>query len=242
MKLFVTVVAALLAAANTFANGPTDAPEHTDYVDYILNSDWEEKLTAEDARRLEEHMRLTGGTLWSKPMMTLDVLGVDYPPMARIPIAAFHEQISSLNEGRGEAIAEGMMEIFNIQLVSPFHRIKWPPQALLHVQLSQPSHTTIVRVPMALREDNAYYVRSASSAMSRFIEAMSDLAPTPRPRLRFLKFEGFVFNNETVENMQPLGVPVTYHVRYGDMRIETDYQWAGRPASIPVNSGKEFLK
>lgn len=241
MKLITTVVT-LLITANALANGPTDPPEHTDHVDYILNSDWQEKLNAEDARRLKEHMRQTGGLLWSKPMMTLDVLGVDYPPMARIPIAAFHEEIASLNEGRGEAIAEGMMEIFNIQLVSPFHAIKWPSQALLHVQLSQPGHTTVVRVPMALRAGNAYYIRSPSSAISRFIEAMSDLAPSPRPRLRFLKFEGFVFNDDTVENMQPLGVPVTYHVRYGDMRIETDYQWAGRPASIPVNSGKEFLK
>lgn len=46
-----------------------------------------------------------------------------------------------------------------------------------------------------------------------------------------------VFDSTTVENMPPLvGLAVTYHVRYGDMRIETDYQWAGRPAS----GGKGF--
>ena len=242
MKLSLTVAAAaLLLSAHASASEPAKPPD-TDTVDYILNGDWQEKLNAEDRRRFEEHMRLTGGALWSQPMMALDVLGVDYPPMARIPIAAFHEQISSLNEGRGAGLAEGMMEIFNVQLVSPFHAIKWPPGAVLHVQLSQPAQATVVRVPMTLREGNAYYVRDTSAAMSKFIQAMSDLAPTPRPRLRFLKFEGFVFNDDTVENMPPLGVAVTYHVRYGDMRIETDFQWAGRPAGIPVNSGKEFLK
>lgn len=45
------------------------------------------------------------------------------------------------------------------------------------------------------------------------------------------------FDSTTVENMPPLvGLAVTYDVRYGDMRIETDYQWAGRPA----NGGKGF--
>lgn len=243
MKLWVVMVLMLVASHSSFGDDVLgDSTANGDFVDYVLNSGWQEKLNAEDAARFAAHMRQNGGVLRSSPVMALEILGVDYPPMARIPIAAFHEQISSLNDGRGEAIAEGMMEIFNVQLLSPFHKVKWPPSAVLHVQLSQPSKTTLVRVPMKLRDDNAYYVRSPSSAMSRFVEAMSELSLSPRPRLSFPKFEGFVFDDTTVENMPPLGVAVTYHVRYGDMRIETDYQWAGRPASIPVNSGKEFLK
>lgn len=242
VKPWVVMVLALALSNPNFGNDASSAVAAQDFVDYVLNSGWTEDLNADDAARLAAHMRQNGGMLRSSPVMALEVLGVDYPPMARIPIAAFYEEISSLNDGREKAIADSMMEIFNIQLLSPSHEVKWPPTAILHVQLSQPSQVTLVRVPMKLRGGNAYYVLNPSATMSRFVEAMRDLSPSPRPRLSFPKFEGFVFDETTVENMPPLGLAVTYHVRYGGVRIETDYQWAGRPASIPVNSGKEFLK
>ena len=42
--------------------------------------------------------------------------------------------------------------------------------------------------------------------------------------------------------MRPMGVPVTYNVRIGGVRLDTGFQWAGRPRSVPINGGSYFLR
>ena len=75
--------------------------------------------------------------------------------------------------------------------------------------------------------------------LSELVEVMSSIGLYPVMSLS--KLVGFTFNDTTVDNMPPLGAAVTYNVRFGDVRIDTNFQWVGRPKHIP-NGGVEFLR
>ena len=236
-------VVAALACIGLVVAVPTSADVRRDLdtfvppdLEYVISGEWIEHLNVEDRARWEA----VKGGVPSHPIMTMDAMGLVYPPASHLPLDVFHEELSALN-GQGQmGIGEALMELFNIELISPEHELDLPPTTELHVELAKNGRVEAVVVPMKLREGRIYFVSNPSSAMSEFAEAIGEVGPFPRMTLS--KLTGFVFDESTVEGMRPMGVQITYNIRFGSVRLDTGFQWAGRPRSIPINGGSYFLR
>ena len=236
-------VAAALVCIALFVAVPTSAEARRDLdtfalpdQEYIAGGEWIEHLNVEDRARWEA----AEGGVSSHPIMMMDAMGLVYPPASHLPLDVLHEELSALNDQRQVGIGEALMELFNIELISPRHELDLPRTTELHVELARNGRVETVVLPMELREGSIYFVSNPSSAMSEVAEAIGEVGAYPRMTLS--KLSGFVFNESTVEGMRPMGVAVTYNVRFGNVRLDTGFQWAGRPRSIPINGGSYFLR
>ena len=167
--------------------------------------------------------------------MVVDVLGIDYPPIKFLPLATFHRELA----GYSDELNMRLIEIFNIEVISMGREVEWPSSATLRVELSRDGRYVHFDVPMDMRDEGTYYVGHPQTLLSELIEGVSELGPYPR--MQFSSLNGFVLNDETIEDMPPLGAPITYNFRFGGVRLDTGFQWAGRPKG-PINAGVEFLK
>ena len=232
--VIVLAIALGLVATAQRADDDYFGPEALREIARSIPSDWRDRLSLEDRARVELHK----GGITSHPMMTYQVMGVVYEPVFDLPVATFLEEYQDSNEGIGQFL----MEILNIKLISPERRISYPDQAALHLDLEGRGRTEHIQLEMELRDGNQYYVRYPTSAVSKFIQAIDELGRHPRPRMELDKLTGFTFDETTIENMPPLGVPLIYSVQFGDVRVDTGFQWAGRPSGVPYNGGETFLK
>ena len=200
------------------------------------------RLSRDERARLAAHE----GGISTHPPMTYDALGVRYDPIYELPLATFHEEIEEIEEipsdgsGRYHNAGRELLYKFNIQLLSHRHRIEWPDTTTLLVDLSNDGVNTSVAMEMELREGNAYYIRYPGLFASAIREAIAALGQFPRMTLA--RLEGFEFSPRTISDMPPLGVAVTYNVRFGSVRVDTGFQWAGRPVGIPGGREDGFLK
>ena len=173
--------------------------------------------------------------------MANEVLPVRYAPLKGLPMAVFHHIV----EESRETGAAALMGAFNIQIVSPQHNIDLPPEAVLRTSLMFAGDREYAEIAMVLR-DKAYYVAYPNQVLSDMGNAISDLlddgGTLGKPVFEVHELSGFVFNETTVEKMPVLGVAVTINIRYGDVRVDTMFQWVGRPPSIPFNDGENFLR
>lgn len=197
------------------------------------------KLSTDERRRLAAH---EGGISTHPPMM-YDVLGVRYEPIFKLPVSAFHEELTQRRIGDGyENPGRELIEKFNIQLVSPWNDVEWPHSTTLLVDLSKNGTNKSLSVDMELRDRDSYYIEDPALLIAAIGEASVSMGePRQAPRLTLARLEGFEFSSRTISNMLPLGVVVTYNVRFGSVRVDTGFQWAGRPPGIP-NGGGDFLK
>ena len=193
--------------------------------------DWTASLTPEQFERLSRHK----GGISTHPAMAIDAFGIDYPPILHLPLATFHRELVDYPND----VNMRLIEIFNIELISPQHRVDWPRAGTLRVELSNDGRYVHIDVPMDMRERGTYYVSHPQTLLSELIEATNEVGQFPK--MQFPAFEGFVLNDETIENMPPLGAPITFNFRFGAVRVDTGFQWAGRPQG-PINGGVEFLK
>lgn len=203
---------------------------------------WQDQLPAHIKARVAEHYELVG-SIRSKPLMTNMVLGMDFAPTQGLPFAVFRHVVDASPESPSAA----MMEAFNIQILSPDHPIELPARTSLRTSLTLQGHREYVDMRMVLRDD-AYYIAQPTEATTDSMFAADaliiDAGGEQRSRFGFQLHDlsGFTFNNTTVADLPPLGAPVTINIRYGDVRVDTFFQWIGRPAEIPFNDGVEFLR
>lgn len=209
-------------------------------LEVLEEGSWYESLSPDVELRLNLHLERFG-SLRSLPTMAEDALGVNYRPLRGLTMDVFHEVVDASPEGAAQA----MLEAFNIQMVSPDYEIDLPESAVLHITLTKAGVSVHLQTKMTLRDDS-YYVTYPSSMMSRSIEAIDHLNEETRargrPTMHLSHMTGFVFNEDTIADMPPMGSPVTFNIRYGDVRVHSGFQWAGRPPEIPVNGGEEFLR
>ncbi len=211
---------------------------------------WQDRLSTDALERWEEQ-----GCLATHPLMMYDVLGVRYEPVYDLPLSTFHEVLTAKSAQRAEAggiirasesgidhyanADDVLMQKFNIQLISHPYEIRYPPTATLFVDMSKRGANVLLQLPMDLREGNTYYLSDPNSATRQIRKATETLGQFPTMALS--RLAGFEFNESTIENTKPLGVSLTYNIRFGTVRVDTGFQWAGRPNSIPFR-GREFLK
>ena len=193
------------------------------------------KLSVDERRRLAAH---EGGII-THPFMTYDALGVRYDPIYDLPVSTFHDELTTGRSGQYAGAKRQLLRKFNIQLLSPSYSIEWPQAATLVVDLSKDDASRSFAFQMELRDGDAYYMRKPDLLGSAIRQAVTSLGQYPRMTLVML--EGFEFSPRTITDMPPLGVAVTYNVRFGNVRVDTGFQWAGRPAGIP-NGGEDFLR
>ena len=193
------------------------------------------KLSVDDRKRLAAHE----GAITTHPPMTYDALGILYGPIDDLPLSTFHGELATSDSSGYASAGRDLLYRFNIQLLSPWHSIEWPREATLWVDLSKNGVGSSLAVEMVLRDGDSYYMANPTLFASNLGEAIGSLGQFPRMTL--VRLEGFEFSERTISDMPPLGVAVTYNVRFGDMRVDTGFQWAGRPAGIP-NGGEGFLK
>ena len=191
-------------------------------------------LSVDERRRLAAHE----GPITTHPPMTYDALGVRYEPIYDLPVSTFHGELASGSDGY-DGVGRDLLYKFNIQVLSPQHVIQWPDRATLVVDLSKNGAGKSLRIEMDLRDGDSYYLRHPALLARAIGEAIATLGQFPRMTLAVL--EGFEFSPRTIAGMPPLGVAVTYNVRFGSVRVDTGFQWAGRPSGIP-NGGEDFLR
>ena len=236
---FSTVVASPDARLVEEIRGSADG---TTFSIGIVRNYWRAGLPS-DVRAMVDRQFEEYGSIRSRPDMINMVLGVDFAPTRNLPLAVFRHIIDASREAPSRA----MMDAFNIQILSPDHPIDLPDAATLRTSFALDGHREYVDVKMSLR-DGAYYIAYPTRVMTDNLDAAGALMIAaggnvkPAYGLAIHDMSGFVFNDDTIENMPPLGAPVTINIRYGDVRIDTIFQWAGRPSAIPFNDGEEFLR
>lgn len=196
------------------------------------------KLSLDERARLAAHE----GGISTHPPMTYDALRVRYDPIFDLPLSTFHEELTTNRFNAYDSPGRELLHKFNIQLLSPWHSVEWPDNATLLVDLSKNGISKSLTVDMELRGGDSYFMRNPDLTASAIGEAIATLGQFPRMALA--RLEGFEFSPRTISDMPPLGVAVTYNVRFGSVRVDTGFQWAGRPVGVPGRrSGKgEFLK
>ena len=204
--------------------------------------EWLHGLPTSVRLRMEKHLELHG-SIRSRPPMINGILGVDFEPARNLPAAVFRHII----DASPEAPTYAMWESLNIQVLSPDHPIELPANVVLRTSLTHQGAREYVDMKMSLRE-GAYHIAYPTEVMADNMEAAQafivDAGGKQRSRFGFEihDLSGFTFSNTTVTSLPPLGAPVTVNVRFGDVRVDTLFQWVGRPASIPFNDGREFLR
>lgn len=238
------VVGVLLATVSTVAYGaaePTAAVRVDSGTVSTVDATWLDELSLEVRSQMQEHLRVKG-SIRSKPEMTNTVLGVSYEATRGLPLAVFDHVLKT---GVGER-RRVMFEAFNVQVLSPEHPVTLPFGATLRSTLSLHDHSQVLETEMELGDSNAYYVADVDSYVRDVVDAVRELhAATRRPGIPIWDVEavtGLVFDQETVQDLPPLGAAVTYNIRFGDVRVQTGFQWVGRPKAIPFNDGVEFLQ
>ena len=191
------------------------------------------KLSVDERRRLAAHE----GGITTHPFMMYDALGVRYDPIYDLPVSTFHDELTTDRSGQYAGVKRELLRKFNIRLLSTSHDIEWPQAATLVVDLSKDDASRSFAFQMELRDGDSYYMGKPDLLGSAIEEAAASMGQYPRMTLVML--EGFEFSPRTITDMPPLGVAVTYNVRFGNVRVDTGFQWAGRPAGIP-NGGEDF--
>lgn len=194
------------------------------------------RLSRDERARLAAHE----GGISTHPPMTYDALGVRYDPIYELPVSTFHEELTSNGFDGYDNARRELLHKLNIQLLSPWHSIDWPDTTTLLADLSKDGVNTSLAMEMELRDGDSYYIRNPDSSASAIGKAIAALGQFPRMTL--LRLEGFEFSPRTISDMPPLGVAVTYNVRFGSVRVDTGFQWAGRPVGIPGSREQEFLQ
>lgn len=236
------IAAILCLSAAEAAERTRPVPRGMTESEYEKIIGWRHGLTPAESRLVDAHLK-EHGPIRARPVMTNSVLGVRYRPTEGLPFAVFAHVVA----GSPETPSMAMLDAFNIQLISPDHTIDPPRKTVLRSTLTMGGKRAMVHTEMVLR-DGAYYVANPVEYLSEFRLVVEDvkyeLGRTPKGRttLEHDELSGFTFNAETVRDMPPLGAPVVYNIRYGDVRVHTGFQWVGRPLSIPFNDGTEFLR
>ncbi len=219
MKHLSVLLLALVAASAGAEERPTAAEDSAaagaeiddfDFADCLAacrdekHARWEledfdiSKLSAEERRRLDAHE----GGIPTHPPMTYDALGVRYEPIFDLPVSTFHEELTVSPYNDYVSAGRDLHHKFNIQLLSPWHRIKWPPTTTLLVELSKNGASKSLALEMELRDGDSYYLQDPFSLAAGIGEAMISLGQFPRMKLT--RLEGFEFNSRTIANMPPL--------------------------------------
>ena len=240
MRPYLIMIAALLCTG-LHAQSPQSLSVEAPGVNYESPTawdDWVANLSPNELQQIARFEALHGrglGGLSTHPTMTTHVLGLVYPPILHLPIATFHREL----EGYEDDVNMRLIEIFNIELISPNRHVDWPKSATLRVELSNNGSYVHFSVPMDMRENGTYYVSYPQTLLSELIEGVNELGQYPK--MQFSALEGFALNEHTIDDMPPLGTPITFNFRFGAVRVDTGFQWAGRPKG-PFNGGVEFLK
>ena len=200
--------------------------------DEVAWAAWEASLTDDERERLGPHVN----GISNHPPMTIDEMGINYPPIRFLPLATFHHELSGYSQDRLNA---ALIEIFNIQLISTQSDINLPPSATLRIELSKDGRHVHLAAAMELRGEDTYYPSHPTMLLSELNDATAELGQYPT--MLFSKFEGFILNSATIEDLPPLGIPLIYNFRFGGVRVDTGFQWVGRPKG-PINAGVDFLK
>ncbi len=197
---------------------------------------WNE-LTPDLHERMEAHSEITGEGFIAAPPFINDILGVDFALTRGLPITVFQHVL----DASPEAPSAAMIESFNIQLQSsPDHPLDLPPTAMLHTSLTHAGDRESVDVRLRLDGD-AYYVAYPTQFQSdnrNALAALYEVAQIAGKAQRMFGFEldglsGITFDDSTVTDMPPMGTHVTVNIRYGDVRVDTMFQWVGLPPEFP---------
>ena len=234
-----SLVAALGVCVHAYGqlHTPQSVPNNGPQSPLLLESPtaWEDWLAGLTLDELDQVSRHKGG-ISTHPPMTINAMGISYPPIRFLPLATFHREL----EGYPGTAKQRLVEVFNIELNSPGRKVDWPSTATLRVELSNEGRYVHLGVPMQMQGDGIYYLASPSAVVSELDEAVGELGQFPR--MQFTALEGFTLNSETIEDLPPLGAPITYNFRFGGVRVDTGYQWAGRPKGPFMGASVDFLK
>ena len=142
---------------------------------------WEASLTDDERERLGPHVNGSS----NHPPMTIDEMGINYPPIQFLPLATFHHELSGYSQ---DELSEGLIEIFNIQLISTQSDIDLPPFATLRIELSKDGRYVHLSATMELRREDAYYPSHPATLLSDLNTAAGELGQYPT--MLFLEIRG----------------------------------------------------
>lgn len=143
---------------------------------------------------------------------------------------------------------QSLISAFNIQVLTSNDDLIWPDEAQIVMRVEKWGDELEVQADLK-REGSSYVFDDAFEAMQAVMGAVYRLdrmhANSKRKaRLDVLHLTGFdEVISEATEMSYPTGIPVTYSLRLGDIRLSSNYVWLGRPtALLNVMAQPEFFK
>ena len=114
---------------------------------------WRDRISPEVEQKVQEHFR-DYGAIKTHPTMTYKMLGVDFEPIRGLPLATFQSALPADLTSEERSLA--LLEIFNIQIISPEHQIDLPVQTTLHIDFEKDGYYRSIRALMTLSDRSTY--------------------------------------------------------------------------------------
>lgn len=182
------------------------------------------------------------GLTFARPLAIDDLLGLSYEPLAGRLVDEFLGDLAASGESD---IGAGMVSILNLEVATPGREVSLPAEAALHVRLHAQLTTTPDKVdfrlvvPVYQKEPGRYFLlnpmdflQNVQFKFASILERDDETQLAAKPTLTISHLEGFKFNDQTVEDFMPTGVPLVYKIGFGSVTVESGNQWAGRPTGL----------
>ena len=180
----------------------------------------------------------------SHPITIQDVLPFRWLEIRELlPLDLFRaDPEAALGLGRNNIVQ--LLESFNIQFLSTLQVSEWPAMATLTLRLEKydGSISHDLEAIMSWRQNSsAFYLTNAFETHESMIEVIHELTPKDvrkrggkyKPTLQVLEISGFDLLASQIERTHfSSGIPVTHSLRFGEVRLATNFSWLGRPREV----------
>lgn len=219
----------------TLGNELEDSKLKREKAAEIVESRHSAFLVAVDSLRAK-NPELGSFTLIDKPPTVSGLVPVTFAPFQHISVdLLMDDPIISRSIVNGDYT--GLLTAFNIQVLSSNKELSWPIEATAQFKIEKFDDLRTLELHL-LREGNQYIFKDKFRALDEIMSAVEELnrlnsesGPKPRMSLEYLiGFERTVA--KATEISFPVGVPVTYSLRLGNVRLHSNAIWLGRPTEF----------
>lgn len=145
---------------------------------------------------------------------------------------------------------QGLISAFNIRVLTSNDDLTWPAEAQAVMTVEKWDDRLEVQIPL-LREGSGYVFANPFSTLQALSETVHELDRKHPPSESRMKAQvhlnhltGFdQVAQQASELTAPAGIPVTYSLYLGDIRLQSSFVWLGRaPEFVALMPIEEFLK
>ena len=173
----------------------------------------------------------------------------NWPEVKGVPLAFVKDDLINAGFSGTDVDAPlGLLELFQIELVTPEFTANFPDELVLHVEVSKGVKQKNLLYQMTnVNEDGLYKLEDVRLVLNQFGQLKNEFGPPSGffidpTRMRLTKLTGFNVGEALPDLPSIVGTMLIHHVSIGSFRVVSGWQWIGRPHGLHGTQQAGFVQ